>query len=548
MKRRKQIIALLLVIAIFSSFTVGVAASGATLTYAGGNTVFSLTGSSDMARAGQNVTLKVTVPNGTPEVTDDEIIYMRQTLTESDGSYTFDFELETSGDAQATISVEGIREEPIDLYKSTDVEVSAALAAADSGVYSAIQNVTHAKVLMVNPADFTADGLLTRVIDSAEDGYYQTNGLAAFTEAYRTALFMVAVKNAGSGQDVLDALDVYADVIDLSDKHAGETFANYSDGDKAVVLDSVKGKEYISAAMFVDAVCEAVIMKELAVAYGVNEKYGVISDNNDFLGFDLTKYESLRSYFTDFKEQVFDSSFTDKATLLGVCERVYNAVLADMSADSERGSSGGSGGGGGGFAIKLPETTETPDDDTTTPKTYFKDLGAHPWAQESIQYLAAAGVLSGKGNNLFCPDDTVTRGEFAKMLIGSLGLLDSGATSEFADVPSSHWAYQYVSSAVKAGITDGVGDATFDANAQITRQDMAVMCHRALKYIEADLSNVESVQFADESSASAYAKDAVGILAGLGIINGKGNNQFDPLSNATRAEAAKVVYLLRGRG
>ncbi len=546
MRKRMQMLALFLVIAIFSSLTVSVAASGVTLTYAGGNTVFCLTGSSDRALAGQNVTLKVTVPNGTPEVTDDEIIYMRQTTTEADGSYAFDFELEADGAAQATVSVEGVREDPIDLYKSTDLEISQALAAADNGIYSAVQNATHAKVLMVNPAEFTADGLLTCVIDAAADGYYQAGGLSAFTDAYKTAKFMVAVKNAGSAQDILDALATYADVIDLSGKNAGTIFADYADSDKLAVLDAVKGKEFTSKALFVDAVYEAVIMKELAAAYSDNEKYGVISNNNDFLNFDLDKYESLNAYFTDFQEQVFGSVYSDKATLLAACERAYSVVLSSIPENDDRGSGGG--GGGGGFAIKIPENTEKPEDGKTEEKGYFTDLGGHTWAQESIQYLAAAGVLSGKGNNLFCPDDTVTRGEFAKMLVGALGLVDNGATSDFKDVPSSHWAYLYVSSAVKAGITGGVGDSLFDVNAKITRQDMAVMCHRALKYIETDLSNVESVQFADESSVSTYAKDAVSILAGLGIINGKGNNQFDPLSNATRAESAKVVYLLRGRG
>lgn len=545
MRKRLQMLALLLVIAIFSSLTVGVSASGTTLTYAGGDTVFRLMGSSDRALAGQNVTLKVTVPNGTPEVEDDEIIYMRQTTTEADGSYAFDFELTVDGDAQATVSVEGVRENPVDLYKSTDLEISAALAAADGGIYSAVQNATHAKVLMVNPADFSTDGLLTRIIDSAADGYYQAEGLSSFTEAYRIALFMVAVKNAGSAQDVKDALTTYADVIELSDKYAGTTFTNYSDDDKAAILDSVKGKEYMSEAAFSNAVYEAVVMKELTEAYSDNEKYGVISNNNDFLNFNLTKYESLGSYFASFQEQVFDSSFTNKATLLDVCERIYNALLSERQEANDRGSGGS---GGGGFAIKASESTDEPKDDTADKKVYFTDLGAHTWAQESIQYLAAAGVLSGKGNNLFCPDDTVTRGEFAKMLVGALGLADSSTTSDFADVPSTHWAYLYVSSAVKAGITDGVGNFLFDVNAQITRQDMAVMCHRALKYIKTDLSNVESVQFADASGVSAYAEDAVGILAGLGIINGKGNNQFDPQSNATRAEAAKVVYLLRGRG
>lgn len=544
MRKRLQMLALLLVIAIFSSLTVGVSASGTTLTYAGGDTVFHLTGSSDRALAGQNVTLKVTVPNGTPEVEDDEIIYMRQTTTEADGSYAFDFEFEPMfhGDAQATVSVEGVREDPINLYKSTDGEIDEALAAVDSGIYSAVQNATHAKVLMVNRVAFTEDGLLTRIIDSAADGYYQAEGLSSFTEAYRTALFMVAVKNAGSAQDVNDALTTYADVIELSDKYAGTIFADYSDDDKAAVLDSVKGKEYMREAAFNNAVYEAVVMKELTEAYSDNEKYGVISNNNDFLEFDLTKYESLGSYFANFQEQVFDSSFTNKATLLEACERIYNALFLEKQGNNDHGS------GGGGFSIPASGSTGKPKDDAADKKAYFTDLGAHTWAQESIQYLAAAGVLSGKGNNLFCPDDTVTRGEFAKMLVGALGLADSGSTSDFADVPSTHWAYLYVSSAVKAGITDGIGNSLFDVNAQITRQDMAVMCHRALTYIKTDLSNVESVQFADASGVSAYAKDAVGILAGLGIINGKGNNQFDPQSNATRAEAAKVVYLLRGRG
>ena len=59
----------------------------------------------------------------------------------------------------------------------------------------------------------------------------------------------------------------------------------------------------------------------------------------------------------------------------------------------------------------------------------------------------------------------------------------------------------------------------------------------------AEISATEEYEpFADDAQISDYAKEAVYALRKRAIINGKENNLFAPFDNATRAEAAKVIY------
>ena len=56
------------------------------------------------------------------------------------------------------------------------------------------------------------------------------------------------------------------------------------------------------------------------------------------------------------------------------------------------------------------------------------------------------------------------------------------------------------------------------------------------------LPKSEAISFADSGEIADYAKDAVYILAKAGIVSGNENSEFNPLANATRAEAAKILY------
>ena len=138
----------------------------------------------------------------------------------------------------------------------------------------------------------------------------------------------------------------------------------------------------------------------------------------------------------------------------------------------------------------------------------------------------------------FRPDENITRGEFAKIIVTAADAYDYAAVSQFSDVPGDAWYYSYISSAYKAGLITGYPDGSFAPEAPISRADICTIVYRFLKPAESS----DSAAFDDDSLIPDYAKTAVYSLADLGVISGMGGNTFAPLSNATRAQTAKIIY------
>ena len=106
-------------------------------------------------------------------------------------------------------------------------------------------------------------------------------------------------------------------------------------------------------------------------------------------------------------------------------------------------------------------------------------------------------------------------------------------TAAFEDAPAVNWAYAN-------GIVSGMGDNLFAPNAEITREQMAVMLYNYAKFIDAELPKNRAGVFADEDKIGAWAKEAVNAMYAAEILSGKGGNNFDPQGNATRAEVAAM--------
>jgi len=175
----------------------------------------------------------------------------------------------------------------------------------------------------------------------------------------------------------------------------------------------------------------------------------------------------------------------------------------------------------------------------------FTDLGSVPWARHAIETLATMGVVTGVSANTFNPNGQVTRQEFAAMLMRLLEYMDDefevgGANNPFGDVAT--WAADYVASAFEVGAVLGFSDTYFGANYNITRAHLALMLFRVFGE---DLDSATLASFVDESSIPDYALDAVIALARAGIITGvpaAGGFAFNPSANATRAEAATMLF------
>ena len=218
-------------------------------------------------------------------------------------------------------------------------------------------------------------------------------------------------------------------------------------------------------------------------------------------------------------------------------------------------SSGPSGGGGNnGDFVYVPGDQKGQKNDTDTDKN-FSDLENYDWAKPSIERLAGNDVISGRGNGIFDPGNNVKREEFTSMVIKALGLYDdSAAYNGFADVKPEDWFYKAVGSAQASGVIEGISDTEFGIGQNITRQDAVLICKRAAEKLGLSFENgddsthtsyeyagTDTNAFSDKDDIAEYAKDAVEAMRKSGIVTGKSNNEFKPVDNMTRAEAAVVV-------
>ena len=216
---------------------------------------------------------------------------------------------------------------------------------------------------------------------------------------------------------------------------------------------------------------------------------------------------------------------------------------------------GGNGGGGrpsGGLTIvdtptstPVPTPTPTVSPVPTPDAASFADVSADHWAYTYIEEMAASGIISGTSEHTFEPDRTITREEFLKLLLEGLGLSGISEESGFADVEPEAWYAPFVARAKQLGIADGISGQRFGIGQGITRQDMAVMVMRAANAAETDLKEKQAaVEFSDQGQIAEYAREAVDILQKAGLLSGNNDGSFAPEGLLTRAQAAKVVYLL----
>ncbi len=176
----------------------------------------------------------------------------------------------------------------------------------------------------------------------------------------------------------------------------------------------------------------------------------------------------------------------------------------------------------------------------------FSDLYNHNWARKEIEALEKEDIViarAGEDEDGFLPDDAITRADFAMYLVRAMKLVSNIQTS-FDDVNANSYYAAELAAGKLEGVLQGVGDGKFNPEGFITRQDMMVMIarHTSLKP-GADLSG-----FADAGMVSDYARDAVSALVGGGYIKGDTFGNLNPQGNATRAEAALLIYRLRADG
>ncbi len=175
-----------------------------------------------------------------------------------------------------------------------------------------------------------------------------------------------------------------------------------------------------------------------------------------------------------------------------------------------------------------PSQPQQPASPPETPALPFGDVAETAWYAEAVTLAYEKGLMSGVSSDTFAPDRDTTRGMIVTILARMDGVDTSGGQTWFET--GRAWA-------IENGISDGT-----DMPGNITREQLALMLFRYAAHKGWAASARAALDaYADGSSISVWAADAMSWAVAAGLIQGRGGNMLAPQGKASRAETAAIL-------
>ncbi len=461
----------------------------------------------------------IVIPNTT--LTDDYTakIYNDADMTVSTSMFVYANPNDTSGALSAIEAANGDTEDIEDVLENPTY----ALALGLSGDMQSKMNIAQTVQLLLDWESKAGNTLTTDNVTGV------LNQLAAIT--------VVLDGNTGN------LFDNYSDELKLDDSEIKNFYKKYYvtaaiEETVTEAMSTVGGASTYTAEDFYDDLYEKFVLAVVANPDGYsNAKEVIEAFKNEIVGATTI---SDKAYI-----YIANKSF-DSFASLGTELKNYQQSLAKPPVLG--------GGGGGGASAGVSDTvigtgqlTNKPEENYTgngMNVDIFEDLEDVSWARNAIVYLAENGIVGGKSEKIFAPNDNVLREELAKILVGAFIDDAEEADISFGDVDLTQWYAPFIKKAYGAGVINGYNANTFGIGDKITREDMAVMIYNSAKKSGLAFETKEFELFSDDDRISDYAKEAVYTLRNEGVINGVDLSNFAPKAFATRAEVAKIVYSL----
>lgn len=189
------------------------------------------------------------------------------------------------------------------------------------------------------------------------------------------------------------------------------------------------------------------------------------------------------------------------------------------------------------------EEEETKDEETTDETALgFLDVSRNDWFYSAVEYVVNHDVMSGVSDSSFAPNATLTRGMLVQILYNLEDRPDNNGINIFTDVTTDAWYTDAVIWANNENIVSGMGEGIFAPNAEITREQMALMLYNYAQCKGYDVSaSAELSAFTDGADVSSWASHAVQWAVAEGLMSGMGNGTLAPQGTATRAEVSSIM-------
>ena len=192
---------------------------------------------------------------------------------------------------------------------------------------------------------------------------------------------------------------------------------------------------------------------------------------------------------------------------------------------------------------KIKNETPINISDLEAPK--YDDASLVDWATKEIEFVGINGIANDIAPNTFAPEQNITRGDFAYFLMNALDIQETYGAETFSDVDSSKYYAKAILAGRKAGILNGSGNNLYQPEEAISRQDAMAIIARAMTYKamlgKSDTENRLSV-FSDNALIADYAREPIAAMTEEAIVKGNPDGTVNPLGNIRRAETAVIVY------
>lgn len=178
-------------------------------------------------------------------------------------------------------------------------------------------------------------------------------------------------------------------------------------------------------------------------------------------------------------------------------------------------------------------------------------IGHSDWAANDIKTASECGFIP--FNILYTADlfsdgmqHKISREQFCQLAVRMIKLTGSVPFPEnpifkFSDLHPYDTDNKNIRALADLGIITGYDDGEFKPNKDITRQEAAVILSRMLMLY--NISSSSELGFSDNENIEDWAKESVKTVFAYGIMNGIGNNLFDP--NGTYTIEQAIVTILR---
>ena len=256
-------------------------------------------------------------------------------------------------------------------------------------------------------------------------------------------------------------------------------------------------------------------------------------------------------------------------TAITIHAKLYSEYVI---AYQERGETGGNGGGNGGNTggnggndnggghddnddgYTPPSVPAPPETnigyracrrDDSCPIWPFADAAPTAWYHDGVHYCLENGLMRGVSGGKFLPDGITTRAQLVTILWRLEGGPETNGAVRFGDVAGGAWYTQAVRWAAGCGVVKGYDNGCFGPDDAVTREQMAAILYRYAQHKGYDVSagkDTNILSFNDAFAVSEYAIPAMQWAVGTGVINGTTASTLSPRGDASRAQAANILY------